>query len=154
MARLNYLNSSLPILLAALLFAPLAALHAAGEKLLGDIIKAELVRTNEFGENEEAEAQILDVPLESDAVTIGENGEISLSFEGNRVVAVSDGSNPSGKLAIRLDGREVKTFPGAWAATRPSKSANWMPAIRHVARDGNNNSAELAVVPIEKLAVE
>ena len=29
MARLNYLNSSLPILLAALLFAPLAALHAA-----------------------------------------------------------------------------------------------------------------------------
>ena len=108
-------------------------LNAAGEKLLGDIIKAELVRTNEFGENEEAEAQILDVPLESDAVTIGENGEISLSFEGNRVVAVSDGSNPSGKLAIRLDGREVKTFPGAWAATRPSKSANWMPAIRHVA---------------------
>ena len=108
-------------------------LNAAGEKLLGDIIKAELLRTNEHGENGEAEAQILDVPLDSDAVTIGENGEISLSFEGNRVVALSDGSNPSSELAVRLDGREMKTFAGAWAATRPSKSANWMPAIRHVA---------------------
>lgn len=108
-------------------------LNAAGEKLLGEIIKAQLVRTDQFGENVEAEMQILDVPLDSDAVTIGENGEISLIFEGNRVVAVSDGSNPSGELVIRLDGREMKTFPGAWAATRPSKSANWMPAIRHVA---------------------
>ena len=116
-------------------------LNAAGEKLLGDIIKAQLVRTDQHGENGEAEEQILDVPLDSDAVTIGEDGEISLSFEGNRVVAVSNGSNPDAELAIRLDGRELKTFPGAWAATRPSKSAIWMPAIRHVAL-GENPVAE------------
>ena len=117
-------------------------LNAEGEKLLGELIKTELVRTDQFGENAKAESQILDVPLDSDRVKIGENGEVvSLSFEGNRVVAVSDGSNPSGELTIRLDGRELKTFPEAWAATRPSKSANWMPAIRHVAL-GKNPVAE------------
>jgi hypothetical protein len=116
-------------------------LNAEGEKLLGELIKTELVRTDQFGENAKAESQILDVPLDSDRVKIGENGEVSLSFEGNRVVAVSDGSNPSGELTVRLDGRELRTFPGAWAATRPSKSANWMPAIRHVAL-GENPIAE------------
>jgi len=116
-------------------------LNAEGEKLLGELIKTELVRTDQFGENAKAESQILDVPLDSDRVKIGENGVISLSFEGNRVVAFSDGSNPTGELTIRLDGRELKTFPGAWAATRPSKSANWMPAIRHVAL-GENPIAE------------
>jgi len=116
-------------------------LNAAGEKLLGDIIKAQLVRTDQYGENGEAEEQILDVPLDSDAVTIGEDGVISLSFEGNRVVAVSGGSNSDADMTVRLDGRELRTFPGAWAATRPSRSAIWMPAIRHVAL-GENPVAE------------
>ena len=116
-------------------------LNAEGEKLLGKLIKTELVRTDQFGENALAEGQILDVPLDSDRVKIGENGEVSLSFEGNRVVAVSNGSSPDADMTIRLDGRELKTFPGAWAATRPSKSANWMPAIRHVAL-GENPVAE------------
>jgi len=62
----------------------------------------------------------------------GNDGTVSVTFTGNRVVAISDGKNPEGKLIVTLDGRELKTFPGVWAATRPFRSVNWMPAIRQV----------------------
>ena len=116
-------------------------LNAEGDKFLAQIVTSELIRTDTYGENELAEAQILSIPPTADAVKRGQDGSVSLSFTGNRVVAMSDGTNPGGKLRVTLDGRDLKSFPGAWAATRPSKSANWMPAIRQVTL-GENLVAE------------
>ena len=107
-------------------------LNAEGDKLLAKIVTAELVRTDEYGGDPKSDAQIVDIPATAAAVKRGNDGALSVTFTGNRLVAISDGKNPEGTLDVTLDGRELKTFPGAWAATRPSKSVIWMPAIRQV----------------------
>ena len=116
-------------------------LNAEGDKLLAKIVNAELVRTGKYGGDPESDAQIVDIPATAAAVKKGNDGTVSVTFTGNRLVAISDGKNPEGKLSVTLDGRELKTFPGVWAATRPSKSVNWMPAIRQVTV-GTNPVAE------------
>ena len=60
------------------------------------------------------------------------DGSLELAFDGNRVVAVSDGTGAS-PCRVTLDGKEPKTFPDMFYATRPSKLASsWMPMIMHV----------------------
>lgn len=107
-------------------------LNAEGDKLLAQIVSSELIRTDTYGENALAEAQIVSIPATADAVKRREGGSVSLTVTGNRVVAISDGTNPEGKLRVTLDGRDLKSFPSAWAVTRPSKGINWMPCIRRV----------------------
>lgn len=112
-------------------------LNPEGDKLLARIVTAELVRSDKHGENAIAEAQIVHIPATAAAVKRGNDGTGSVTFTGNRLVAISDGKHPDAKLAVTLDGRELKTFPGVWTGTRPSKSVNWMPAIKQVTVGAN-----------------
>ena len=107
-------------------------LNDAGNALLAGIVKREIERTSACGENDPAERQITDIPIDSPRIRTLADGSLSLDFTGNRVVAVADGRNPEGRLAVRLDGKEPGAFLGTWAVTRPSAGINWMPCIRRV----------------------
>ncbi len=70
-------------------------------------------------------------------VSKSSDGSIKLTFEGNRVVAVSNGRNwgcpqnesrrPEAELF--LDGRPVSSYKEMWYTTRASKLICWMPMI-------------------------
>ncbi len=73
------------------------------------------------------------VPLSDPRVKKGADGSLTLSFAGNRVVAVSDGTgDATAKGTLLLDGRDPETFPEMWYTTRPGKGPLWMPFVDHV----------------------
>ena len=74
---------------------------------------------------------IEEIPLSDKRVVKGDDGMLTLDFDGNRVVAVSDGA---GTVPVRvgLDGRSPASFPEMFYTTRPSKFISWMPMIKHV----------------------
>ena len=75
------------------------------------------------------------INLDDSSVKRGKDGAITLSFTGNRVVAVSDGTGSEGATAkLLLDGRPVDSYPEMYANTRPSSLVNWMPMIKLVTR--------------------
>ncbi len=116
-------------------------LNADGVALLAQIIGREIERTDAFGGNTAAEKQIIDIPVDSGPVARKPDGSLSIDFTGNRIVAVSNGKNPTGNFKVLLDGKELNTFPGVWGVTLPSKGINWMPCIRRV-EIGENPVAE------------
>jgi len=59
------------------------------------------------------------------------DGSVELTFDGNRVAALSDGSGV-GCADVLLDGRPVREFASMYVTTRPSALVSWMPMIRHV----------------------
>lgn len=110
-------------------------LNEDGCALLAKLISEELIRVPNLGDGTTPFARIVPVEKNSPEVAMGEDGSISLSFYGNRVVGISDGSGNHGAFAeVLLDGRPVETFREMWAATRPSNAphGSWMPAIKQV----------------------
>jgi len=91
----------------------------------------ELVRTD--GEKGEPvfSGTIEEIPVNDRRVTRKADGSLALAFEGNRVVAVADGTG-SGEAEILLDGRSVREFSEMYYTTRTSKFLSWMPMICHV----------------------
>jgi hypothetical protein len=116
-------------------------LNSDGVNLLAEIIGNEIKRNDTFGENAKAQKQITTIPIDSDQVKKNSDGSISLDFTGNRVVAVSNGENPTRTFKVMLDGKELNTFSGVWGVTLPSSGINWMPSIRRV-EVGENPVAE------------
>lgn len=73
------------------------------------------------------------ISLSDPRVKKSSDGSLTLSFVGNRVVAVSDGSGNSGATGVlTLDGRDPRTFPELWYTTRPGRGPMWMPFVDHV----------------------
>ena len=98
-------------------------------------VGGELVRVPGTVGRPEFSGTVTSVKLDDPSVTRGKDGTIVLSFTGNRVVAVSDGTGAEGATAtLLLDGRPVSSYPEMFANTRPSAIVNWMPMIKLVTR--------------------
>lgn len=66
-------------------------------------------------------------------VKVAADGSIRLNFDGNRVVAVSDGSGKADVTAeVLLDKKPAASYAEMYYNSRPSTSVMWMPAVRHV----------------------
>jgi len=89
-----------------------------------------LVRTDGDGDSAYS-GTIETVSLDDPRVRKGEDGSLTLDFDGNRVVAVADG-NGAGAADLLLDGRSVRDFAEMYYTTLPSTLVSWMPMIRHV----------------------
>jgi len=74
---------------------------------------------------------IEEIPVNDPRVTRAADGSLSLAFDGNRVVAVSDGAG-SGSWQVALDGRAPASYPEMFYNTRPSTILSWMPMVKHV----------------------
>jgi len=98
-------------------------------------VGGELVRVPGTGGDPNFSGTVTTINLDDSSVRRGEDGAITLSFTGNRVVAVSDGTGDEGATAtLMLDGRPVSSYPEMFANTRPSAIVNWMPMIKLVTR--------------------
>ena len=98
-------------------------------------VGGELVRVPGTEGNPKFSGTVTKVNLDDSSVKRGEDGSITLSFMGNRVVAVSDGTGSEGATAkLLLDGRPVDSYPEMYANTRPSAIVTWMPMINLVTR--------------------
>lgn len=76
---------------------------------------------------------VSEVALDDLSVKRLPDGGYEVSFDGNRLVAVSDGSgDASDKVEVSLDGRPVADDPGEYYSTRVTCWPMWMPAICHV----------------------
>ena len=77
--------------------------------------------------------KIEEIPVTDPRVHRAKDGSLTLSFTGNRVVAVSDGKG-QGAANVLLDRRAPADFAEMFYTTRPSKLISWMPIIKHVDR--------------------
>ena len=106
-------------------------LNSDGIKLMASYITPELVRVPGLATTRQA-GTVTDVPLDSPAVTRDEAGNLTLTFTGNRVVAISGGGG-AGTAEVLLDGEAMASRPELWAVTRPSTGPQiWMPAIKQI----------------------
>lgn len=106
-------------------------LNDEGVKLLASFVAPELVYDPSLKTTPQA-GNVTEIPLDSTAVRQDEAGNVTLTFTGNRVVAVSGGAG-EGAVDVLLDGKEMSGRRELWAATRPSTAPQmWMPAIKQV----------------------
>ncbi len=106
-----------------------------GCDLYARFISEELVRDPRLGDNPTTAGTITTIPLDSPQVTHLPDGTIALHFQGNRVLAVSDGSGTAGaSAAVLLDGKPMAGMKELWAISRPSlgPAGIWMPAINNI----------------------
>ena len=76
--------------------------------------------------------EVKEIPLDSPAVRRDDAGRLTITFTGNRVVAVSDGKGDYA-VDVLLDGKGMSSQKELWAATRPSTAPKmWMPAIKRI----------------------
>lgn len=109
-------------------------LNDDGIKLMASFIAPELVRVPELATTAQA-GTVTEVPLDSPSVARDAAGNLTLSFIGNRVVAISGGAGRHA-AEVLLDGEAMSGRPELWAVTRPSTGPKiWMPAIKQIAFD-------------------
>ncbi len=106
-------------------------LNDDGIKLLASFIAPEFVRAPELSTTPQA-GTVTEIPVDSPAVTKEADGSLTLTFTGNRVVAIS-GSKGSGAAELVFDGGNPADRPELWTVSRPSAGPQiWMPAIKNV----------------------
>lgn len=106
-------------------------LNQAGVELLASIVAAELVHVPGLATTAQAGA-VTDIPLDSPAIVRDAADDLTLTFTGNRVVAIA-GGHGEGAAEVLLDGRPPADRPELWAVTRPSTGPQiWMPAIKQI----------------------
>lgn len=106
-------------------------LNPDGVKLMAALIGAELIPAPGLATTAQA-GTVTDIPLDSPAVVRDAAGDLTLTFTGNRVVAIS-GAHGDGSADVLLDGEPMSARPQLWAVTRPSTGPQiWMPAIKQV----------------------
>ena len=106
-------------------------LNDGGVKLLASFVAPELVHDPSLQTTPQA-GNVTEIPLDSPAVRQDEAGNATLTFTGNRVVAVSGGAGEV-SVDVLLDGEQMSGRRELWAATRPSTAPQmWMPAIKQV----------------------
>ncbi len=111
-------------------------LNPQGCELYAKLIGEELVRVPELGDNSTAAGTITTLVANAPDVTRGPDGSLALRFMGNRVVAISDGTEAVGaKTTVLLDGQPMDGVRELWAISRPSvgPAGIWMPAINNIA---------------------
>lgn len=111
-------------------------LKPAGCDVYARFIGEELVRVPGSGGDPASSGTITAIAASAPAVAKGADGSLTLTFTGNRVVAVSDGTGAAGaKAKVLLDGQPMDGVKALWAITRPSvgPAGIWMPAINHIA---------------------
>ena len=75
---------------------------------------------------------VTDIPPGAPAVARDASGGLTLSFTGNRVVAISGGAGQGG-ADVLLDGQPMSGLREPWAASRPSIAPQmWMPAVMQI----------------------
>jgi hypothetical protein len=111
-------------------------LKSAGCDVYAKFVGEELVRVPGTGGDPASSGTITTVAANSPAVVKGADGSLTLTFTGNRVVAVSDGTGAAGaKTKVLLDGKPMDDVKELWAITRPSvgPAGIWMPAVNNIA---------------------
>lgn len=111
-------------------------LNPAGCDVYAKFVGEELVRVPGAGGDPASSGTITTVPVAGPAVKKGADGSLTLTFTGNRVVAVSDGTGAAGaKARVLLDGQPMDGVRELWAITRPSDgpAGVWMPAVNNIA---------------------
>jgi hypothetical protein len=109
-------------------------LNDEGVKLLASFVAPELVHDPSLQTTPQA-GNVTEIPLDSPAVRQDEAGNVTLTFTGNRVVAVSGGAGEE-SVDVLLDGEQMSGRRELWAATRPSTAPQmWMPAIKQVSSE-------------------
>ncbi len=104
-----------------------------GCKYYARFIEEELVRIPETQGVDSVSGTIRPIALTDSAVKKNHDGSLELTFNGNRVCAISDGmGTENAKATLLLDGKPMKEFKELWATTRPSNGPVWMPAINAV----------------------
>jgi hypothetical protein len=111
-------------------------LNQEGVKLMASFIGSELIHVPGLATTPQA-GTVTDIPLDSPAVARDAAGELTLTFTGNRVVAISgaavSGAHGEESTDVLLDGEPPGARPELWAVTRPSTGPKiWMPAIKQV----------------------
>ena len=96
-----------------------------------NFIAEELVRIPETNGEPKFSGTITEIPVTDSRVKSAADGSLRLEFEGNRVVAVSDGSGV-GESSVLLDSKPPREYSDMYFTTRPSKMLSWMPMIKHV----------------------
>ncbi len=105
-------------------------LNGPGQMQYKDYIEEELIRIKGSKGDEEATGSERFFPLDDKQVRISADGTLEFAFDGNRVVAVSDGTADEALNAeIRLDGKPLATMSELWTATRPSPLIMWFPGL-------------------------
>ncbi len=107
-------------------------LRPTGCALYAQLITEELGRNPALGDNPTQAGAITFVPFSAAKKTaLG----YELAFDGNRVVAVSDGTGNTNVFAtVLFDGKSPACDASMWAVSRPSNNPkNWMPAINNIA---------------------
>ena len=101
--------------------------------LYAQFLYEDMARLPGTGAEPEVNGSIEVVPLSDPRVKKAADGSLTLTFTGNRVVAVSDGTGTPGATGmLTLDGRDPATFPELWYTTRPGTGPMWMPFVDHV----------------------
>lgn len=108
-------------------------LNEEGIKYYANFIWEDICRIPGTDGEPDVSGSITEFPADAPCVTVKDNGDQVLHFNGNRVTAVFDGSAEPGKdIALLLDGKPLAEFPELWRMTRTSQGPCWMPAIRYV----------------------
>ena len=109
-----------------------------------NFIAEELVRIPETNGEPKFSGTITEIPVTDSRVKSAADGSLRLEFEGNRVVAVSDGrfegnrvvavsdGSGVGESSVLLDSKPPREYSDMYFTTRPSKMLSWMPMIKHV----------------------
>lgn len=109
-----------------------------GCDLYARLIFEELVRDPKLGDDPTASGTIKTIAINGPQITRKPDGSLTLQFQGNRVVAISDGKGGQGvKATVLLDGKPMDDCKDLWAISRPSRgpAGIWMPAINHIGFD-------------------
>lgn len=94
-----------------------------GNFLIAELVKPHL-RYNAAFPDEPWRDLVTDVPVTDERVTRGEDGSLTLSFEGNRVdvIAAHTGDQHPGSARVLIDGRPPWEFPELYYHERPSET--------------------------------
>lgn len=105
-------------------------LNGLGNMYYKDFIEEELIRTSGAGDEAATGSERFIPVSDASRVRTLDDGTLEFAFDGNRVVAVSDGTAAPGLDAeILLDGRPMASMPELWAPTRPTPVYRWQPGL-------------------------
>ncbi len=113
-------------------------LKPAGCDVYATFIGEELVRVRGTCGDAATSGSIATIEADGPAVKKDVDGRLTLTFTGNRVVAVSDGTGIQGaKAHVLLDGQPMDGAKELWAISRPSvgPAGIWMPAVNNIGFD-------------------
>ncbi|MCR5359975.1 MAG: hypothetical protein K6E55_08850 [Thermoguttaceae bacterium] len=106
-------------------------LNDEGCHIYAGMIWEDIARIPDTDGEAEISGTITEYVADAPCVAREENGDLTFSFDGNRVTAVSDGT-AEGEVSFLLDGEPMDGNIDLWTSTRPSTGPCWMPAINYI----------------------